>query len=396
MAAVEHFDVVVIGAGGAGMMCAMEAGKRGRGVLLLDHEAEIGRKILISGGGRCNFTNVGAKAERYISGNKHFAKSAFGQYTPQDFIALVEKHGIAYHEKKLGQLFCDGSAQQIVDMLVKECDDAGVELRLSCAVNTIEKTDNGFVLETVQGRVTCESLVIATGGLSIPKMGATNFGYKVAQQFGLKCIVTEPALVPFTFIEKDLSFYDGLSGISFDAEVRCGKVSFRENVLMTHRGVSGPAILQISSYWEPGQEIHIRINPEMDWLKYLKEVKAKYPKRELKTAIYDVLAKRLVERLFERAVFANKHLAEVGDKELAAVAAYFTDFVIKPNGTEGYRKAEVTRGGVDTDELKASTMECKRVPGLYFIGEVVDVTGWLGGYNFQWAWASGAAAGRAV
>lgn len=394
MSKLTHFDVVVIGAGGAGMMCAAEAGKRGRSVLLVDHADELGRKILISGGGRCNFTNVGAKAERYISGNRHFCKSAFAQFTPADFITLVEKHGIAYHEKKLGQLFCDHSAQQIVDMLVRECEDTGVELRLNCVVDEIVKVDEGFKVRTGLGEFACESLVIATGGLSIPKMGATNFGYKVAQQFGLPIVETVPALVPFTFIEKDLAFYEGLSGISFDAEVRCGKVSFRENVLMTHRGVSGPAILQISSYWTPGEEIHIKILPEMDWVKHLKKERAEWPKKELKSAIYEVLAKRFVEVLFERGGFVNKGMGAVGDKEIETIAGFMNDFVIKPNGTEGYRKAEVTKGGVNTDVLNAATMECKQIKGLYFIGEVVDVTGWLGGYNFQWAWASGAVAGR--
>lgn len=396
MAADMTYDVIVLGAGGAGMMCAAEAGKRGKSVLLLDHADEIGRKILISGGGRCNFTNVGAKAERYISGNKHFCKSALAQFTAADFVALLEKHKIAYHEKKLGQQFCDDSAQQIVDMLMGECQDAGVKLVLNCTVEAIEKTEGGFALQTSIGGFDCASLVIATGGLSIPKMGATNFGYKVAQQFGLPIVETVPALVPFTFTEKDLAFYDGLSGISFDAEVRCGKVSFRENVLMTHRGVSGPAILQISSYWTPGEEIHIRILPELDWTAYLKDTRQKWPKKELKTAIYEVLAKRFVEVLFERGGWVNKTMGMVSDKDVAAVAAFMGDYVIKPNGTEGYRKAEVTKGGVNTDALHAATLECKTVKGLYFIGEVVDVTGWLGGYNFQWAWSSGVVAGRSA
>ena len=392
----KRFDVVIVGAGGAGMMCAVEAGRRGRSVVLLDHGEEIGRKILISGGGRCNFTNLGAKAERYISNNPHFCKSALAQYKPTDFVEMVEKHGIAYHEKKLGQQFCDGPAQQIVDMLVRECDEAGAELRLGCTVEAIVKVKGGFELQTNLGDFACESLVIATGGLSIPKIGATNFGYKVAQQFDVPIVATVPALVPFTYSEKDLAFYEGLSGISFDAEVRCGKGVFRENVLLTHRGVSGPAILQISSYWEPGQEIHVRIAPDVDWVIYLKDERQNWPKKDLKTAIYEVLAKRFVEVLFEKGQFVNKAMTEVGDKDIHVIAAFMNDFVIKPNGTEGYRKAEVTRGGIDTNVLNSATMECKAVKGLYFIGEVVDVTGWLGGYNFQWAWASGAAAGRAV
>ncbi len=390
------YDVIVIGAGGAGLMCAMQAGARGRRVRVLDHSDKVGHKILISGGGRCNFTNVGAKAERYISNNPHFCKSALARYTPQDFIALVEKHGIAYHEKKLGQQFCDGSAQQIVDMLLDECRDAGVELTLGCTVENIAQDDTGFVLATSYGRMECAKLVIATGGLSIPKMGATNFGYKVAYQFGLKVITTEPALVPFTFIEKDIEFYSDLSGISFDAEVRCGKVKFRENVLLTHRGVSGPAILQISSYWTPGEEIHIRILPDVDWAGYLKGMRDSAPKKEMAAALGELLAKRFVDVMATRYGFAGKPCGMLSDKDIARIDQTLRDFTIKPNGTEGYRKAEVTRGGVDTDELNANTLEAKKVPGLHFIGEVVDVTGWLGGYNFQWAWASGVAAGRAV
>ena len=391
-----RYDVVVIGAGGAGLMCAAEAGKRGRKVLLLDHAEEIGRKILISGGGRCNFTNVGAVAERYISGNRHFCKSAMAGFTPQDFIALVEAHRIDYHEKKLGQQFCDGSAQQIVDMLLDMCEDAGVELKLETPVEEIEKTEGGFALRTRLGRIDCEKLVIATGGLSIPKMGATNFGYKVAKQFGMAVRETVPGLVPFTFSEKDLAFYDGLSGISFDAEVRCGKVTFRENVLMTHRGVSGPAILQISSYWTPGDEIHIKMLPDIEWDAFLREGRKEAAKRELKSVLSDVLPKRLVECLLEKAMLVNMQMAQLSDKELVRIAGLLSDFVIKPNGTEGYRKAEVTVGGVDTNGLHAASLESKTVPGLHFIGEVVDVTGWLGGYNFQWAWASGVAAGRRV
>lgn len=392
----QVYDVIVLGAGGAGLMCAMQAGGRGRRVRVLDHSDKVGHKILISGGGRCNFTNLGAKAERYISSNPHFCKSALARYTPQDFIALVEKHGIAYHEKKLGQQFCDGPAQQIVDMLLEECRNAGVELTLGCTIEGIEKTENGFELATTKGPMRCAKLVVATGGLSIPKMGATNFGYKVAYQFGLKVVMTEPALVPFTFTEKDLEFYSDLSGISFDAEVRCGKAKFRENVLLTHRGVSGPAILQISSYWLPGEEITIRILPEVDWAAYLKGMRDSAPKKEMAAALSELLAKRFVDVLATRYSFAGKPCGMLNDKDIAHIDATLRRFMIKPNGTEGYRKAEVTRGGVDTDELNATTLEAKKVPGLHFIGEVVDVTGWLGGYNFQWAWASGAAAGRAV
>jgi len=390
------YDVLVLGAGGAGLMCAMHAGQRGRRVRVLDHAATVGQKILISGGGRCNFTNVGAKAERYISGNPHFCKSAMARYTPQDFVALVEKHGIVYHEKKLGQLFCDGPAQQIVDMLLQECAAAGVEVTTGCQIDEISKIEGGFVLQTSQGPMRCAKLVVATGGLSIPKLGATNFGYKVAYQFGLKVVVTEPALVPFTFLEKDVAFYSDLAGIAFDAEVRCGKAMFRENVLLTHRGVSGPAILQISSYWTPGEEIRIRILPDVDWVAYLKGQRDSAPKKELNAALGELLARRFVDVLAQRHSFTAKPCGMLSDKDIAHVDATLRGFVLKPNGTEGYRKAEVTRGGVDTNELNATTLEAKNVPGLHFIGEVVDVTGWLGGYNFQWAWASGAAAGRAV
>ena len=377
-------------------MCAMEAGKRGRKVLLIDHADKVGKKILISGGGRCNFTNIGAKASCYVSQNPHFCKSAFGQYTQHDFINMVERHGIAYHEKKLGQLFCDKSAKQIVQMFLDECESAGVDLRLNTSVSKITKTDDTYTLTTTQGVFSTQSLVIATGGPSIPKMGATGFGYQVAKQFGVPLTATVPALVPFTFSQDDLKFYEGLSGISFDAIVRCGKVSFRENVLITHRGVSGPAILQISSYWQPGDEVRIQILPDINWADTLKKARDDTPKKELKTLLADLLPKRFIQRLLEAGIISNKIIAEVGNKEINRLHEFLTNFTIKPNGTEGYKKAEVTLGGVQTDALVASTLECKEVKGLYFIGEVVDVTGWLGGYNFQWAWSSGYAAGQVV
>lgn len=390
----SHYDVIIIGAGGAGLMCAIEAGKRGRKTLVLDHAEKVGKKILIAGGGRCNFTNLGASADRYQSGNKHFMKSAFGQFTQHDFIAMVEKHGIAYHEKKLGQQFCDGSAQQIVDMLLDECRSAGVKIQTKCEVKSISKENEQFILETSFNKFNCQSLIIATGGLSIPKMGATNFGHKTAKQFGLEVTETVPALVPFTFSTKDLELYQGLSGISFDADVKCGKTSFRENILITHRGVSGPAILQISSYWKPGQEIHINMLPDMNWSEFLKEKRAKSPKQELKSILSDVLAKRFIDRIFETGQLSNIKLGDISNKQIEKVENYFTNFTLKPNGTEGYRKAEVTLGGVNTKELNSKTLESKKVENLYFIGEVVDVTGWLGGYNFQWAWSSGFAAGQ--
>ena len=391
-----HYDVLVLGAGGAGLMCAIEAGKRGQRVLVLDHADKLGKKILISGGGRCNFTNLGAEADRYLSQNKHFCKSAFSQFTQHDFIALVKKHKIAFHEKKLGQQFCDESAQQIVDMLLAECDEANAKIQLNSIIESVEKKGDVFEVKTEGGTFTSDSLVVATGGLSIPKIGATSFGYKLAKQFGLDVLETSPGLVPFTYNPQDLELYDGLSGLSFDAIVSCGKTSFRENVLITHRGASGPAILQISSYWKPGQSIKIHMLPDVDWLAFLKEKRSAQPKQELKTILSEILPKRLVQRFVERRKINNPIMAQLGDKEIASIEAFFTNFVVKPNGTEGYRKAEVTLGGISTNELNARTLETKSVSGLFFIGEVVDVTGWLGGYNFQWAWSSGFAAGQAV
>lgn len=389
----QAYDVIILGAGGAGLMCAIEAGKRGRRVLLLDHAEKVGKKILIAGGGRCNFTNIGARAECYLSQNKHFCKSAFGQFTQHDFIAMVEKHRIPFHEKKLGQLFCDISAQDIVNMLLDECEKARVHIQLNCKIETVSKADT-FTVETSHGTFTAESLVVATGGLSIPKMGATDFGYRLARQFNVPIVTTAPALVPFTFSEKDLAFYEGLSGISIDAEVSCGKTTFRENILMTHRGVSGPAILQISSYWQPGQTVTLNLLPDTDVSALLKAKRAEAPKQELKTVLSDILPKRFVQRLSELQVIPNKPMAHLSDNAIAELTHLFTQYTIKPNGTEGYRKAEVTLGGINTAALNARTLECKTVENLYFIGEVVDVTGWLGGYNFQWAWSSGWAAGQ--
>ncbi len=389
-------DVIVIGAGGAGLMCATEAASRGRSVLVLDHADKVGKKILISGGGRCNFTNTGAKAECYVSGNPHFCKSAFGQYTQHDFVASVEAHHIAYHEKKLGQLFCDKSAQQIVDMLVGDAERADAHIVLSCAVTGVDKQGDDFVVVTPYGGVKAQSVVVACGGLSIPKIGATDFGYRIAKQFGLKLVAPEPALVPFTFSQKDLGFYEGLSGISLEADVTCGKVTFRENILITHRGVSGPAILQISSYWHKGDDVYVHMLPTLDWSAHLKDMRTQAAKQELKTILGDILPKRLVNRVFEMGHIQNMQASQLSDKDIRMITDYFTKFKITPNGTEGFRKAEVTRGGVHTSELDARTLEAKKIPGLYFVGEVVDVTGWLGGYNFQWAWSSGYAAGQSV
>lgn len=391
----HKYDVIIIGAGGAGLMCAIEAGKRGRKVCILDHAEKVGKKILISGGGRCNFTNVNATAENYQSANKHFIKSAFSQFTPQDFINMVEESNIQYHEKKLGQLFCDDSAQNIINMLLNKCEKYGIKIQLKHEVQEISQNQS-FKISTNHGVYESASLVIATGGLSIPKMGATNFGYKIAKQFGLKITETTPALVPFTFSTKDLELYNGLSGISFDAVVKCGKQSFRENVLMTHRGVSGPAILQISSYWKAGDEININILPDTNWQEFLKQNRQENPKQELKTVLSTLLPKRMIERFVEVGFIKNQPMNGISDKEIHKITHLFTNFIIKPNGTEGYRKAEVTLGGIDTNELNAKTLESKKVPNLYFIGEVVDITGWLGGYNFQWAWASGFSAGQVV
>jgi len=384
-----YYDTIIIGAGAAGLMCAIEAGKRGRKILVLENAEKIGKKILISGGGRCNFTNLAVKPENFISSNPHFCKSALARYTPQDFISLVEKHGIKYHEKKLGQLFCDGSAKEIVQMLQNECDDVGVEIKVNCTVSEILKNDK-FTVKTNIGEFTSESLVIATGGISIPQMGATDFGYKTAKQFGIKLTKTVPGLVPFTLNEK---LYSELSGLSIDSIVSCNDVRFRENILFTHKGLSGPAILQISNYWNEGDEITIDMLPGIDIGSLIAEHKPN--KTELVNVLAKIYPKRFAETWCELN-FATKPVNRINDKEIDRIIYLLHNWVIVPKGTEGFGKAEVTKGGVDTDELSSKTMGAKKVPGLYFIGEVVDVTGWLGGYNFQWAWASGFAAGKYV
>jgi len=389
------YDVIIIGAGAAGMMCAIEAGKRGRKVWLIDHATKIAEKIRISGGGRCNFTNIYTTPNAYLSGNKHFCKSALNQYTQQDFIALVQKHGIDFHEKKLGQLFCDGSAQQIIDMLLEECRTTGVILETSVSVAEVKLLERGYLIKTNKGDKSCTSLVIATGGLSIPKIGATKFGYDVARQFGLNVIETSPALVPLTFQSDLLEKCKSLSGLSVEAKVSCGEVSFAEGLLFTHRGLSGPSILQISSYWKPGQEIIVNLAPAMDVYAHLKEQKKAHPRQDIVTTIGDILPKRLATIIGED-TGANGRIADLPDSLLKTLASSINHWNIKPSGTEGYRTAEVTLGGVDTDELSSKTMESKKHPGLYFIGEVVDVTGHLGGFNFQWAWSSGFTAGQNV
>lgn len=391
----EKFDVVVIGAGAAGLMCAAEAGKRGRSVLVVDHGKKPGRKILISGGGRCNFTNYDVAASNYVCRNPHFVKSALSQYTNWDFISMIAKHGIAFEERDHGQLFCEDSAKEIVAMLLAECDLPTVQQRYQIDVHDITKTESGFSLKLNTELVECESLVVATGGLSMPKLGATPFGYQIAEQFGLKMVPTTAGLVPFTLHKEDKEAFAELSGIAIPAVVEAedGTV-FRENLLFTHRGLSGPVILQISSYWTPGQKVTVDLLPDLDLEETLNAMRDKHPNQSLKNSLSRLLPKRLIEVLIERGDLVDKPLKQFNPKDITAMANYFHKWSIAPNGTEGYRTAEVTLGGVDTDGLSSKTMEAKQVPGLYFVGEVMDVSGWLGGYNFQWAWSSGFVAGQ--
>ncbi len=389
-------DVAVIGAGAAGMMCAAAAGQRGRRVLLIDHYPKLGEKIRISGGGRCNFTNLQASPANYLSRNPHFCRSALARYTPRHFLALVEKHRIAWHEKTLGQLFCDESATQVIAMLKAECDAGGVQWRMPCAVQAVAREGDRFTIDTSSGRVSARSLVIATGGLTVPKIGATPFGYRVAEQFGLAVVPPKPALVPLSLDPEALARYGDLSGVSVDAEVSCRGAHFRENLLFTHRGLSGPAILQASSYWQDGpatDPLHVNLLPGVDaraWLETERRSKA-----QLVTLLAERLPKRFAQAWGEARELA-KPLAELSTKTLDEAARDLADWQVHPSGTLGYNKAEVTLGGVDTRGLSSKTMEATAVPGLFFIGEVVDVTGHLGGYNFQWAWASGHAAGEAA
>ncbi len=392
----EQFDVLVIGAGAAGMMCAIEAGKRGRSVLVVDHAKEPGEKIRISGGGRCNFTNIHTAPANFLSANPKFCVSALRRYTPKDFIALVQKYAIAFHEKTLGQLFCDGSAKQIVTMLLTEMEAAGCELRLETGVDRIAKTDEGFELALSSGaNVRCQSLVVACGGKSIPKMGATGFGYEIAKQFGVGVVETRPALVPLTFEVKTLERLVPLSGVALDAVVAHGKTKFQEGMLFTHRGLSGPSILQISSYWREGDEIRVDMAPGVDALAALKAARTATPRRAVSTVMATLLPQR-VAQIVSDDEGAQGNIADCSDKVLGRLAASVNAWTFKPVGSEGYRTAEVTLGGIDTNDLDSRTMQAKSVPGLYFIGEVVDVTGWLGGFNFQWAWASGWSAGQAA
>lgn len=389
----SKFDVIIIGAGAAGMMCAIEAGKRGRSVLLLEHNAKPGEKIRISGGGRCNFTNSGAGVANYLSGNAKFAISALSRYTQADFIALVDRHQITWHEKVLGQLFCDDSAQQIIAMLRAEMMQAGVKLRTSVEVSDIEQVEGGFQISFGEQIITCQSLVIASGAKSIPKMGASNFGYRIAEQFGLRITETRPGLVPLTFEPSVLAGMRELSGVSIEAVVSCGKASFREAMLFTHRGLSGPAILQISSFWREGETIRIDMAPDVDVLAKLQTARKQNGKQELISVLSGIFPRRLALMVIAD---TSGPIGNMSDKVLAEVANRSKAWQLKPTGSEGYRTAEVTLGGVDTRDLNAKSMEARNVPGLYFVGEVVDVTGWLGGYNFQWAWSSGWAAGQAA
>ncbi|ASY61767.1 NAD(FAD)-utilizing dehydrogenase [Sinorhizobium sojae CCBAU 05684] len=392
----EKQDVVIIGAGAAGMMCAIEAAKRGRRVLVLDHGKAPGEKIRISGGGRCNFTNIHAGPKNFLSDNPHFCKSALARYRPQDFVALVERHGIAWHEKTLGQLFCDRSAKDIVGMLLTEMKQGGAALRLETAISTIERIASGFRLTTGGGAIEAASLVVASGGKSIPKMGATGLAYRVAEQFGLPVVETRPALVPLTLDPAQLEKLGALAGVAADAEVRFGKAAFREAVLVTHRGLSGPAILQISSFWREGAEIVLRLMPEVDIAAVLKAMRRTNGRQAPQTALAEILPRRLAHFFAEETRLTGRLLADLSDRAIDALAASVQAWTLKPAGSEGYRTAEVTLGGVDTRALDSKSMQARDVPGLYFIGECVDVTGWLGGYNFQWAWASGFSAGQAV
>ncbi len=386
------FDVAIIGAGAAGLFCAATAAKRGRRVALLEHTAAPGAKILISGGGRCNFTNLDVRPENFLSANPHFCKSALAGFSQHDFIAMVAARGIVYHEKRLGQLFCDGSAREILAMLVNDCTSAGVEMQLGGRITDISKTES-FRIETDTGIIESSAVILATGGLSIPKMGATGFAYDMAKKFGLAVTPTRPGLVPLVFAGEEQAWMQGLSGVSFDTIASCGKATFRENALFTHRGLSGPAVLQISSYWREGSSVHLDLLPGADAYAFLLDRKAARPRAELKTVLAEVLPARLANAL---AAAGNHVMGDMPNKALKNTAGQINEFMLHPSGSEGFAKAEVTCGGVDTSGLSSKTMESRAVKNLYVIGEAVDVTGWLGGYNFQWAWSSAWAAGMAV
>lgn len=400
-------DVVIIGAGAAGLMCAAQAGYRGRNVLLLDHAKQVGKKILISGGGRCNFTNMYVEPSNYLSHNPHFCKSALAQYTNWDFIGLVAQYGIAYHEKnpekELGQLFCDDSAKDIVNMLVSECEKAQVDIQLRTHILSIEQTESGFNIKTSDSTIEATSLVIATGGLSMPKLGATPFGFQIAEQFGLNIYPTRAGLVPFTLHEQDKQQLAELSGVSMPSiasneEKRKDHISFKEDMLITHRGLSGPSVLQISNYWTPGETVTFNLSPELDIEDVINEAKQQSPEQQVNTLLSRYIPKRLVPILLgndkQGKAWSERTLKSLNPPDITTIANAIHQWQVKPNGTEGYRTAEVTIGGVNTDHFSSKTMECKTVPGLFMVGEVLDVTGWLGGYNFQWAWSSGWVAGQ--
>ncbi|MCO4757522.1 MAG: NAD(P)/FAD-dependent oxidoreductase [Oceanospirillaceae bacterium] len=392
----QQYDVLIVGAGASGLMCAATAGYRGRSVLVVEHTKKIGRKILMSGGGRCNFTNIHNGPANFLSENPHFCKSALSRYSAQDFIDLVDRHGIEYHEKTLGQLFCNESSKEILDLLLTECDWAGVTLQTETEVKNVQQVEGGYQLQTSKGPVRCESLVISTGGLSIPNGGATPFAFDIAQQFGLGMTERRAALVPFTLQPQELEHFKPLSGISHDpVEITVDKTTFKESMLFTHRGLSGPAVLQISSYWQPGGEVEINLFPEIDLTEWLKEQRDQRPKAELKTVLATLMTKRLVQTFCDLWQIEGI-LGQCSNEKLEQIADLFHGWHVKPSGTEGYRTAEVTLGGIDTNEISSKTFEAKKADGLYFIGECLDVTGHLGGHNFQWAWASGFCAGTFV
>ena len=391
----ENYDVIVIGAGAAGLMCAAQAGQRGRKTLLLEHNDQIGKKILISGGGRCNFTNMYTEPSDYLSANEHFCKSALSRYTQYDFLKLVDDYGIAYHEKTLGQQFCNDSAKQIVTLLAEECEKGAVDIRTSSSVSSITKNDV-FEVQCKDTQYQAQSLVIATGALSFPRLGATDFGHQLATQFDIALTPLRPGLVPFTFAKDTRAQYEELAGISLDASVSCNGQSFREGLLFTHKGLSGPVILQISSYWQAGQTVEIDLLPNLNLVSHIQKQKQQRPKVQVRTVLNDILPKRFVELLCQQQDLDNCQLSNFSNDQLDKLCASLQPWCISPAGDEGYRKAEVTLGGVDTNELSSKTMMSKKIDGLYFIGEVVDVTGHLGGFNFQWAWASGFSAGQFV
>ena len=392
----RNFEVIVIGAGAAGLMCAIEAGKRNKKVLIIEHSSKIAEKIRISGGGRCNFTNLYSNSENFLSNNKHFCKSAFSKYTQNDFIDLVKKHKIKFHEKKFGQLFCDHSAKDIIEMLITECEIQKVEISLNTEIKSVIHEENLYILETEnKGKFICSSLVIATGGLSIPKIGASDYGYKIANQFNLKVTNLYPALVPLTFKDDILEFCKSLAGVSIEASVKINKTIFNEGLIFTHRGISGPSILQISSYWKPDRSIEVNLLPLYSMNKTLKERRVKTPKQNISNVLSDFLPNKLAMAITSL-LNTNQKIGEASNSTLNKISNFINKLNVLPTGTEGYRTAEVTLGGIDTNEINSATMECKKYSGLYFIGEVVDVTGHLGGHNFQWAWSSGYVAGQNV